>query len=328
MHTLCAKSLFYRLLIEAWAALISMPVSAQPVYPVKPIRVILPIAAGGVADVIMRATGQELSARMGQTFVIDNRTGASGIIGAEACAKAPPDGYTLCAIYSAITSINPHVFDKLPYDPARDFAPITNMHFVTGTLVVSASLPVKSVDELKTLVTTKPRAVSFATIGPGSYPEVFLTWLNRQWKTDIPAVPYKGGGPIVFALVSGEIQASAVGLGNMIGQLQAGQVRALAISAANRSRLFPAVPTFAEAGLGGFAGHLWWGLAAPAGTPKAIIARLNAELAKLFREPRFAEFLESHAVEPAISSPAAFAAFLKADREWNATLISSNRQPR
>lgn len=300
--------------------------SAEPAYPVKPIRVIVPIAAGSVTDVIMRAAGQELTARLKQPLVIDNRTGASGIIGAEACAKAPPDGYTICAIYTATTSINPQVFDKLPYDPARDFAPITNLYYVTGVLVVPASLPVNSVDELKTLATTRPRAVNFGTIGAGSYPEVFLTWLNRQWRTDMPAVPYKGGGPITVALMSNEIQVSAVGLGNMIGQVQSGQVRALAMSGAKRSPLFPRVPTFAEAGLDGFAGNLWWGIAAPAETPKAIIARLNAEFAQLFRQPRFAEFLESQAVEPAISTPDAYAAFLKADREWTATLIKANRK--
>jgi tripartite-type tricarboxylate transporter receptor subunit TctC len=316
-------------LTAAALLLLAVPaLHAEPAYPVKPIRVIVPIAAGSVTDVIMRAAGQELGARLKQPLVIDNRTGASGIIGAEACAKAPPDGYTLCAIYTATTSVNPHVFDKLPYDPAKDFAPITNLYYVTGVLVVPAALPVNSVDELKAVASAKPRAVNFGTIGPGSYPEVFLTWLNRHWRTDLPAVPYKGGGPITIALMSGEIQASAVGLGNMIGQVQGGQVRALAVSGARRSPLFPRVPTFAEAGLGGFAGNLWWGLAAPAGTPKAIIARLNAEFTQLFKEPRFTEFLDSQAVEAATSTPEAYTAFLKADREWTATLITSNRQPR
>ncbi len=324
-----SEALFVRSTVAAALLLLALPLfSAEPAYPVKPIRVIVPIAAGSVTDVIMRAAGHELTARLKQPLVIDNRTGASGIIGAEACAKAPPDGYTICAIYTATTSVNPQVFDKLPYDPAKDFAPITNLYYVTGVLVVPASLPVTTVEELRTLVTTRPRAVSFGTIGPGSYPEVFLTWLNRQWRSDMPAVPYKGGGPITIALMSNEIQASAVGLGNMIGQVQGGQVRALAVSGTKRSPLFPRVPTFAEAGLTGFAGNLWWGLAAPAGTPKLIIARLNAEFAQLFKEPRFAEFLEKQAVEPAISSPAAYAEFLKADREWTATLITANRQPR
>jgi tripartite-type tricarboxylate transporter receptor subunit TctC len=302
--------------------------AVEPPYPLKPVRVIVPIAAGSVTDVILRAASQELAARMKQPLVIDNRPGASGIIGAEACAKAPPDGYTICAIYSATTSINPYVFDKLPYDPAKDFAPITNLYYVTGVLVVPASLAVNTVDDLKALVAAKPRAVSFGTIGPGSFPEVFLTWLNRQWKAGMQAVPYKGGGPITIALMSNEIQASAVGLGNMIGQLQSGQVKALAVSGSKRSPLFPGVPTFSEAGLTGFAGNLWWGLAAPAGTPKSIVARWNAEFARLFREPRFARFIEGQAVESALDTPAAFALFLARDREWTATLSNSNQRPR
>ena len=301
---------------------------AQPAYPGKPIRVIVPIAAGSVTDVIMRAASQELSVRLRQPLVIDNRTGASGIIGAEACAKAAPDGYTICAIYTAITSVNPYVFDKLPYDPATDFAAIAQLYYVTGALVVSASLPVTSVAGLRALVTSKPRAVNFGTIGPGSYPEVFRKWLNHEWQVDLTAVPYKGGAPIVTALLSGEIQASAAGLGNMIGQLQSGQIRALAISGARRSRIFPSAPTMAEAGLGGFAGNLWWGLAAPAATPKPIVTRLNAEFVKLFREPRFAEFLDSQAVEPVLTTPEAFGAFLKTDREWTATLIKPARPAR
>ena len=292
-------------------------------YPAKPIRVIVPIAAGSVTDVVMRAAGHELSARLGQPLVIDNRAGASGIIGAEACAKAPPDGYTICTIYTATTSVNPYAFDKLPYDPAKDFAPITRLYYVTGVLVVPASLPVNSVDELRALVTAKPRTVNFGTVGSGSYPEVFLKWLNHQWQVDLTAIPYKGGGPIVAALLSGEIQLSATGLGNMIGQLQGGQLRALAVSGEKRSKLFPNVPTMAEAGLGGFAGNLWWGLAAPAGTSPHVIARLNAEFVRLFGEPRFAEFLRAQAIEPALTTPEAFGTFLKADRQWTATLVKA-----
>src|SRR3954467_9351948 len=150
-----------RVLFGAIASAVSIlasafAVGAEDTYPSKPIRVIVPIAAGSVTDVILRAAGQELSARFKQPLVIDNRTGASGIIGAEACAKAPPDGYTICAIYTATTSVNPHVFDKLPYDPAKDFAPITNLYYLTGVLVVPSSLPVNSVDELKKLATTAP----------------------------------------------------------------------------------------------------------------------------------------------------------------------------
>ena len=293
---------------------------AQP-YPSRPVRLIVPIAPGSVTDVILRAAARELSARLGQTVVVDNRTGGGGVIGGELCARAAPDGYTVCAIYTATTSTNPHLFDKLPYDPAKDFAPITHLYYVTGALVVPASLPVRSVDELRALAAAKPRAVNFGTIGPGSYPEIFLAWLNDHWKVNLTGVPYKGGAPVASALVSGEIQASAVGLGNLVGQLQGGQLRALAVSGSKRSKLFPNVPTMAETGLGAFQGHLWWGLAAPAGTPKPIVAKLNAEIVKLFREPKFVELMESQAVEPVLGTPETFAAFMKSDREWSARLV-------
>ena len=217
------------------------------------------------------------------------------------------------------------MIDKLPYDPVRDFKPITNLYFVTGALVTPASLPVKSVAELMALAASKPKALSFGTIGAGSYPEMFLAWLNERWKTSITAVPYKGGGPIVAALLGNEIQLTAVGLGNMVGPLQSGQLRALAVSSAKRSRLLPEVPAFAEAGLGAFNGHLWWGLAAPAATPERIIARLNGEFVRLFKEPKFIEFLENNAVEAATGTPGEFAAFMQRDRHAAAQLIAAMR---
>lgn len=292
-------------------------------YPNRPLRLIVPIAAGSVTDVIARAASRELAPRLGQTLVVDNRAGATGIIGAELCAHATPDGYTVCYIYTATTSINPHVMSKLPYDPVKDFKPITNLYFVTGALVAPASLPVKSVAELMALATSKPKALSFGTIGAGSYPEMFLAWLNERWKTQITAVPYKGGGPIVAALLGNEVQLTAVGLGNMMGPLQSGQLRALAVSGAKRSRLLPDAPTFAEAGLGAFDGHLWWGIVAPAATPDAIITRLNSEFVRLFKDPKFVAFLENNAVEPVVGTPAEFAAFMQRDREAAAKLIAA-----
>ena len=300
--------------------------NAQQAYPIKPIRWIVPIAAGSVSDVIARATARELASRLGQNLVIDNRAGATGIIGAELCARAVSDGYTLCNIYSATTSINPHVIAKLPYDPVRDFKAVSNLYFVTGALVAPASLPVKSVAELMVLATSATRdskALSFGTIGAGSYPEMFLAWINQRWNTKIVAVPYKGGGLVTAALLANEIQLTAVGLGNMVGPLHSGQLRALAVSGARRSRLLPGAPTFAEAGLGEFNGHLWWGLAAPAATPDAIVTQLNREIVQLYREPRFVEFLENNAVEAAVGTPAEFAAFMRRDRDAAARLVAA-----
>ena len=215
---------------------------ALPIYfPSKPIRLIVPIAAGSVTDVVLRAAAQPLSARFGQPVLIDNRPGASGIIGAQACATAPADGYTLCAVYHAIMSFNPHTQDKLPYDPQRDFAPVTNLYFVTEALVVPRSLPVNSVAELRAHARANPAALNFGTLGEGSLQELMVAWLNRDWGVRIAAVPYKGGGPISTALLSNEIQVGQMGVGNFLGAIQSGQLKALAIAAEKRSPLLPQI---------------------------------------------------------------------------------------
>ena len=311
--------------VIALLALLAGVVHAQT-YPAKPIRFIVPIAPGSVTDVVVRAAAQELAPRLGQPLVIDNRAGASGIIGAEACARAPADGYTICAVYHAIMSFNALTHDKLPYDAERDFAPVTNLYFVTEALVVPAALPVASVEELRSHARSNPRALNLGTLGEGSLQELFLAWLNREWQVAIQGIPYKGGGPIASAVTAGEIQMGLMGVGNFVGAIQSGRVKPLAVSSQRRAAALPNVPTMDEAGLAGFRSRPWWGLAAPAGTPPAAIERLNAEFVKLLREPKFLEFLEGRFVEPAPGTQQEFAAFLKADREVAASLVRLARQ--
>ena len=301
---------------------------AQSDYPNKPIRIIVPIAAGSVTDVVLRAVAPLMSERLGQPVIIDNRPGASGIVGAEACARAAPDGYTICAVYHSIMSFNPFMFDKLSYDPEKDFAPIGKLFFVIEGLVVPASLPVNSVAELKAYALSHPKGVNLGTLGEGSLQELFAIWLNREWKTQIAGIPYKGGGPIANAVTAGEIQVAQMGLGNFIGLIQAGQIRAIAVSAVKRSPHLPQVPTMAEAGLGGFPSRTWWGLAAPANTSPAIVTRLNAELRAAMREPKFMELAEARYVEIAPDTPQEFSSFLKADREAAGALVRMARDPK
>jgi len=315
-------------LIGAFLALAATAALAQVDYPSKPIRFIVPIATGSVTDIVLRAASQELAPKVGQPLVIDNRGGASGIVGAEACARAAPDGYTICAVYHSIMSFNPLTHEKLPYDPQRDFAPVTNLYFVTEALMVTGGLPVGSVAELRGYAQGKPAALNFGTLGEGSLQELLLAWLNREWSVAIAGIPYKGGGPIAAALTAGEIQVAQMGVGNFLGAIQGGKVRALAVSAGQRSRALPEVPTMAEAGLGGFRSRPWWGLAVPAGTPAPVVAKLNAEFTTLFRDPKFVEFLESRFTEPAPGTPAEFASFLKADRETAAALVQLAKQGR
>jgi tripartite-type tricarboxylate transporter receptor subunit TctC len=290
-------------------------------YPDHPVRLIVSIAAGSVTDVIMRKAGAELMQRVGQPFVIENKGGASGIVAAQACGIAAPDGYTLCVIYHSTMSYNPLLFDNLPYDPDRDLVPVARLFFLNEGLFVSNELGVNSVADLKKLAQAKPDSLNYATLGDGSFPDLFLKWLNNQWGTKIVGVPYKGGGPAAQALAANQVQLTRFGIGNFLGLVKAGNVKALAVSADQRSPLLPDVPTLAEAGLSGYPGQGWWGLAAPKGTPPAIVNKVNAIFVKLFSEPGFVDYLNHQAVVAAPDTPAEFTAFLKEDRKAAAALI-------
>jgi tripartite-type tricarboxylate transporter receptor subunit TctC len=300
--------------ISALIAVCFVATAQAQTYPDRPIRVIVGIAAGSVTDVIMRGAAQELQSRLGQPLIIENRGGASGILSAQACAQAAPDGYTLCVLEHGSLSYNTFLFDKLPYDPDRDFVPVTRLFLLTEGLFVSSSLGVNSVAELKAMAQQSSEKLNFATLGEGSFPDLFMRWLNNQWSTKIVGVPYKGGGPAAQALAANEVQVTRFGVGNFLGLVKAGNVKALAIAAVKRSPLLPDVPTLDEVGIQ-YPGQGWWGLVAPNGTPPAIVNRINAEFVKLFSEPKFVEFLDNRGVVSAATTPAAFAEFLKEDRK-------------
>jgi len=289
-------------------------------YPDRPIRMIVSIAAGSVTDVIMRKASPYLQERLGQPLVIENRGGAAGILGAQTCAQATPDGYTLCVIYHSTMSYNPLLFDKLPYQP-EDLAPVTRLFFLTEGLFVSSESGINSVAELKAYAQAKPDGLNYATLGDGSFPDLFMRWLNNQWGTKIVGVPYKGGGPAAQALAGNQVQVTRFGVGNFMGMIEAGKVKALAVSANKRSPLLPNVPTFKEAGLGGYPGQGWWGLAVPKGTPPAIVNKINSAFVATFADETFNKFLEQQSVVAAPTTPAGFATFLKEDRQAAEVLI-------
>lgn len=289
-------------------------------YPDRPIRVIVGIAAGSVTDVIMRAAAQELQGRLGQPLIIENRGGASGILSAQACAQATPDGYTICVLEHGSMSYNPFLFEKLPYDPDKDLVPVTRLFFLTEGLFVSSAVGVNSVAELKAMAQKNSGKLNYATLGEGSFPDLFMRWLNNQWGSKIVGVPYKGGGPAAQALAANEVQVTRFGIGNFLGLVKAGNVKALAVAADKRSPLLPDVPTLAEAGIH-YPGQGWWGIAAPKGTPSAVVEKINAAFVKLFNEPKFNEFLEARGVVGATTTPAGFAAFLKEDRKAAEALV-------
>ena len=301
--------------------------TATPNWPSKPIRVIVSIAAGSLTDVIMRAAANELSPRLGQPLVIDNRGGAAGIPGAQACAQGSNDGHTLCIVFHNQLSFNPVQFTSLPYDADKDLALVTRLFFLIESLAVHPSLNVASVPELKTLAQGKKQQLNWGTLGAGSAPELFLRWINNQWGTDIVGIPYRGGGPMAQAVAAGEIQVAGVGLGNFLGLNEGGKIKVIAVSAPRRSPLVPDVRTFEESGLGGYPQKGWWGLAVPAGTPKPIVDRLNAEFVRLFSDPSFVAFLDKQAVVAAPTSPDEFTAFVREDRKHAAELFRLANTP-
>ena len=310
---------FLRALVCAAIAVGASSANAQT-YPDKPIRMIVSIAAGSVTDVIMRAAANELQPRLKQTLVIENQGGAAGILGGQACARAAGDGYTICVIYHSTMSYNPLLFTKLPYNPDTDFTPIARLFFLTEGLFASSALGVNSVADLKAKAQSGA-ALNYATLGEGSFPDLFLKWMNNQWNTKIVGIPYRGGGPAAQALAANDVQVTRFGVGNFIGVIEAGKVKALAVSSAKRSPVLPNVPTFAEVGWGDYPGQGWWGLGAPKGTPPEIVAKLSSEFQKLFSDPKFVEFLDKQAVVSAPTTPQGFAEFLKQDRKDAETLI-------
>jgi len=290
-------------------------------YPSRPIKMIVSIAAGSVTDVIMRTAAGRLQQQLGQPVVVENLGGASGIVAGQTCKQADPDGYTICVIYHSTMSYNPLLFSNLPYDADKDFAPVTRLFWLIEGVFVPTSLHVNTVAELKALAQSKPNGLNYATLGEGSFPDLFLRWLNNQWHTQIVGIPYKGGGPAAQAIAASEVQLTRFGVGNFMGLIAAGQAKALAVTSAQRSPLLPDVPTFDEVGWGGYPGRGWWGLAAPKDTPPDIVGKLNSEFVKLFTDPQFTAFLDKNAVVSATTTPEGFAKFLKEDRQAAEVLI-------
>jgi tripartite-type tricarboxylate transporter receptor subunit TctC len=289
-------------------------------YPVKPVRVMIPWPPGGSNDIVGRVVAQKLSENLRQQFVIDNRGGAAGTIGTEIFARTDPDGYSMM-INSATHVANPHLYKKLPYDTLNDFIGVTTLARQVGILVVHPALPVKSLKELIALARAKPNQIVYASSGSGSYVHLLMAMVNSMTGTKMVHVPYKGGGPAVISIVSGETQAIFATIGSLMTQLQSGRVRALAVSSDTRVKQFPDVPTVAEAGIPGYEFTAWVGAFLPARTPAAIVNKLNAELQKTLADPGVAEKLSAQTLDPMAMTPQQFSARLKSDYDKYARLM-------
>jgi tripartite-type tricarboxylate transporter receptor subunit TctC len=282
-------------------------------YPVKPIRLVTPYAPGGTADILSRVVAQKLSEAWGPQVVIDNRPGASGMIGADIVAKAAPDGYTLLMAYVAEIAIVPSLFAKIPYDPARDLAPVTLAAITPMILVVHPSLPAKNVRELIALAKSRPGQLPYASAGNGSPAHLAFELLQRSAKIEITHVPYKGAAPALTDLLGGHVVMFFSGMPPAMPHINAGKLRALAVSTAKRSQAAPAVPTVAESGVRDFDISTWFGVFAPAGTSRDIVGKLNAEIARALTLPDVRERLAREGAETAPDSPDQFGKFIQSE---------------
>jgi tripartite-type tricarboxylate transporter receptor subunit TctC len=303
---------FKAALVAAAAVFIGLAPAAAQDYPSKTVRVIIPLGAGGGGDIFTRALGEELQKRLGQTFIVENRTGGGLNIGTRACGEAAPDGYTICVLSSEPVVYSQFLFKSLPFNPEKDFEPITNLFFNTLAFAVNNSLKVKTVPELMELARKQPGKLSYSTF---SFPLAhFMDTLSRKNGVDIVRVPYRSGNEVMTALLSGATPITLLGLANMVSTLQAGKATALAVNSGSRSPLFPEVPTLKEA-TGESYPQSWFGLFAPAGTPKPIIAKLHKEVVAITGDPAFLQKMYiDRAIERAVDTPENFARFIHEDR--------------
>ncbi len=281
-------------------------------YPSKPIKIISPWAPGGPAEALARVIGNKLSESLGQPVLIESRGGANGTIGAAAVAKAPPDGYTLLFSHLGPMAIAPALQAQMPYDSVKDFEPITQVVSGPTLLVVRADLPVRTVQELVDYAKANPGKLAYGSVGIGSTTHLAGEMLRMQAGIDILHVPYKGSTPILVDLMGGQIAFAFIGISGSIQQAQAGKVRAIAISTLQRSPILPDLPTVNET-LPGFELNSWYGLMAPAGTPKEIVQLLHRETAKALKAPDVIEWLRQNGLDPRGTTPEEHAAHIKAE---------------
>jgi len=310
------------------AAVASGTAFSQQNYPARPIRILIPVPPGAGVDIIVRKAGEALQPRLGQTFIVDNRASANMVTGADACAKGAPDGYTLCALSSLSLSYNPHTISSLPYNATRDFKPVVNMFFLLEGILTKAALPVNSMKELQALAVAQPGKLNFGTLGPGSTTDISRQWIEEKWNTKLVGIPYKGGPSVVQALAAGEIDFSRIGAYNALSLIKSGKLKLLALGGAKRSHLFPNVPTMEEAGLGGIVpARPWWGILAPAGTPDAIVRKINSEFVRLFHERSFEDFIDTQVVEVDVGTPEEFGALIKREYVLAGELVKKYKVP-
>jgi tripartite-type tricarboxylate transporter receptor subunit TctC len=296
-------------------------------FPSRAIRIVVPSAAGGGTDILARVLAQKLTERLGQPVVVENRPGAGQMIGTELVAKSPPDGHTLVMAASTLV-LNPLMYARVPYDAQRDLAPIALVATLANVVVVHPSLRVSSLAELLALAKGKPGSVPYASAGVGTSPHLSIVLLESLAGISLVHVPYKGTGPAVADVLSGQVPLVASNVLTALPHLRAGRLRALGVTSATRVNALPEVPTIAEAGVPGYAAVQWYGLLGPAGTPTAAIERLNAEVVRALDLPDVRERLAADGAEPAGGTPEAFGRFIAEEvRKWAGVARAAGLKP-
>jgi tripartite-type tricarboxylate transporter receptor subunit TctC len=290
-------------------------------YPSKPIRIIVPYSAGGGTDIVARAVAQKMSENWGQSVVVDNRVGASGMIGADAVAKAPADGYTLLMASPAEIAVNHHLYAKVPYDPERDFAPVTLVAVTPLVVAVYPGLPAKTIQELVALAKSRPGTLGYATPGTGSTQHLSGEMLMSAAGIRLVHIPYKGAGQSIPDVIGGQVPLGIYGLLTIHQQAKAGKLKVLAVTTPKRSSAEPDWPTLAESGFPGFDTSLWFGLLAPTATSKDIIGRLHLEVARILKLPDVVERIASQGGDVVGNTPAEFTAFIASESAKYAKII-------
>jgi tripartite-type tricarboxylate transporter receptor subunit TctC len=315
------------LFLAALALIVATQAHAQP-YPSRPIRLIVPFPPGGSTDILARALGQKLSEGLAQPVILDNRPGAGGSIGSEAAAKAAPDGYTLMMGHLGTLAVNPAIYKKLPYDPVKSFAPVSLMAIVPSVLVVNPQLPVASAAELIAYARANPGKLAYGSAGNGSTSHLTTEYFKLATGTDILHVPYKGIGPMLTDLISGQLSMGLNGAPAVMPHVISGRLRALAVSGIKRLEALPQLPTLDEVGVKGFDASGWYGIVAPAGTSREIVMKLNAEIRRIMGTPELRARLDTEGATPAPGSPEEFAAFIASEIErWGAVLKRAGIEP-
>jgi tripartite-type tricarboxylate transporter receptor subunit TctC len=300
----------------------------QPAYaqdfPVKPIRLVVPVPPGGGADFVARSYANQLTKALGQQVVVDNRGGAAGIIAMDAVAKAPADGYTLVQTNISTVSINPFMYEKLPYDARRDFAPVSITTLNPLLFVVHPGVPARSVKELIALAKTKPNQLTYGSLGSGSIQHLAGHMFAKEARIELVHIPYKGAAPVTVDLLAAQVQMAFSGVGTVAAHVKSGRVIALAVTSPKRMEYFSDVPTFQEAGMTTMGISLWNGILAPARTPSAVIQRLNSEIRKAAASSELMQVLGTQATTAVTNSPDEFAAFIKAEQGRYALIVKES----